>query len=212
MENIQQASEILGREIQTQSEAEAKAILSEAEKDAKAVIEKARTEAQAIQTEIMKKAEIQAEMLRRKIVSGLHLEIKKQELLQREEAIEAVFAAAAAKLETFRAAPAYDPLLSAMLVEGTLAVDSDSCRVLPGDVERKRLTPKLLDEAGKKIKTVKGKTVSWVIDPETLPEAGLVVTSGDGRTRFDNRLSARLKRMREPMRLAAIRELMKPVA
>ena len=210
MENIQQASEILGREIQTQSEAEAKTILSEAEKDAKALIEKARAEARAIQAEIMKKAEIQAETLRRKIVSGLHLEIKKQELLQREEAIDAVFAATALKLEMFRATPSYDPLLTTLLVEGTLAVNSDTCRVVPGDIERKRLTSKLLDEAGKQIKAIKGKPVSWVIDPETLPEAGLVVTSGDNRTRFDNRLSARLKRMREPMRLAAIRELTKP--
>jgi vacuolar-type H+-ATPase subunit E/Vma4 len=207
MENIQQASDILANEIQNQSEAEAKAILSEAERDAKVLTDKARADVAAAHAEIMKKAEIQAEALRRKIVSGLHLEIKKQELIQREEAIEAVFASVASKLEAFRATQAYDQVLSNMLVEGTLAVDSETCKVVPGDVERKRLTAKLLDQAGQRVKKIKGKTVAWVIDPETLPEAGLIVSSGDGRTKFDNRISARMKRMREPMRLAAIHEL-----
>jgi vacuolar-type H+-ATPase subunit E/Vma4 len=207
MENNQQASELLAKEILTQSKAETQAILSEAERDAKVLIDKAKADAETAYAEIMKKAEIQAEILRRKIVSGLHLEIKKQNLLQREEAIEAIFTAVQAKLEAFRATPAYDGLLSTMLVEGTLAVDSETCKVVPGDVERKRLTSKLLDEAGKQVKQIKGKTVAWVIEKETLSEAGLVITSGDGRTRFDNRLSSRMKRMREPMRLAAIREL-----
>ena len=79
------SSDVLRREIREQSEAEAASLVEGAEKEAQRIVSGAETEAGKVRAEILKKAEVQAEGIRRRVLSGVHLEIKRQTLRAREE-------------------------------------------------------------------------------------------------------------------------------
>ncbi len=193
-----ESSEALLREIEEQSQKEAESILEQAEKDARAVLERADTEAKTIRSEILQKSRVQAEGIRKRILSGVHLEIKKQGLQNREQIVVGLLKKVEEKLHSLRETEAYGDILRFWIEEGIHALPDMNLRIIPGALEKKWITPEFLAQIVKE--SGLDKPVSLKVSPETFPEGGAIIESEDGRMRFDNRFPARMQRKREAMR------------
>lgn len=195
------SSEILCKEIREQSEQEAAGILEQTDKEVDRILAEAKAEAKRDDEAILKKAETRADAVRKRILSGVHLEVKRLELRAREELIERIFSRIEEKFEVYRGTKAYASVIEGFIVEGVTALDGDTFRVEGGDVERKLLTKTVMSELCKTIEKTTKRKVSIAAGEETLPDAGVVIASADGRMRFDNRFATRMDRMESRLRL-----------
>ncbi len=207
MEETSASSDVLRQEIREQSQLEADAILQQAEREAERILNAARAEAETIRRDMMRQADVKAESVRKRILSGVHLEVRRQRLDGREAVIRQVFDGVLGKLETLRQSKAYLPFLKRMVIEGVTALDADAVRILPGDVEKKSLTKKILSDIKADIQQQTGRTVSLSVADHALPNSGVVVVSADERMLFDNRFSVRIDRLRHAMRLYIVRNV-----
>jgi vacuolar-type H+-ATPase subunit E/Vma4 len=208
MENAQPPVDALRREIAEGSERDARAVLDEAGRDAAAKLQAARAEAEAAAAETLRRAHAQGEAVRKRILSGVHLEVQKRRLQVVEETLARMFALAAEKLEAFRHDKAYADFLDRLVLEGVTALDAAEIRVVPGAAERALLSKERL-AALERAAAQSGRTVRLSLAEETLAEGGVLLASSDGRTRFDNRFSARIRRYGSVMRMKAMRILEK---
>ena len=204
----QASSDILQKEIQAQSEKEAGAILEQAQREAQQILNNARKEADGIKADMIKKAETQAESIRRKILSGVRLDVKKQNLRTREELLSKIFEQVKEKIEAFRQTEAYKDYLKELVIEGATAIDAERMRVLSGTTEKKLLSEATVKQIIGEIQKRTGRKTKLSIADQALPEGGVVMVSDDERMLFDNRFSARMQRMQSQMRLEAMKRVM----
>lgn len=202
------SSDILQKEIQVQSEKEAEAILEQAEREAQQILNNAQKEADSIKADMIRKAEAQAESIRKKILSGVRLDVKKENLRTREELLLKIFEQVKEKIEAFRQTKAYREYLKELVVEGVTAIDAERIRVLSGDVEKKLLSEATVKQVIGEIQKRTGRKTSLSVADQSLPEGGVVLISEDERMLFDNRFSARMQRIQSQMRLEAMKRVM----
>jgi vacuolar-type H+-ATPase subunit E/Vma4 len=198
------SSEVLCREIQTQSESEATSILEEAQKDVEKIRQQAAQDAEKERGKILADAQNHAEASRKKMLSSVHLEVKKQTLKNREAILSRIFEEVRKKLEDFRGQADYAEFLKACAIEGALAVESEAIQVVCGKTEKKILSAAVL-AAIQKTLAKEGRACRLALADGADEEGGVLVQSSDGRMRFDNRFSARIKRMEHRLRLEAMK-------
>lgn len=208
METNQATADALCREILDRSGADSRAALEAARTEAGRIVEAARAEADQFRTETLKKSQAQAETLKKRILSGVHLEVQKRRLQVTEETLTRIFGMVKERMEAFRRDKAYGAFLDRMVLEGVQALESDEVKAVAGDVERGLLTKERLSALEKEAAKA-GRTVRITLAPEPLAEGGVVLLSSDGRTRFDNGLSARVRRYENAMRMKAMKLLEK---
>lgn len=208
MSEVQSSPDVLGQEIRNQSENEVESILSQARAEAKQIVNKAQVEANGIRDDIVKKAETRADQVKRKILSGVHLEVKRQKLNTREKILDQIFKRVASQLEAFCQTDAYAPLLQKLVAEGILAINVESVRVLPGKIEKSLLTEKMLSQIKKDVQSSTGWSPEIVVAERPLPDTGVVIVSSDERMLFDNRFKTRIQRNQNEMRLEAVKRIL----
>ena len=207
VEEHTESSEVLKKEIQVQSKAEAEAILKQAEKEAKQILDDAKKEAEKIKNDLLQKARVQANGIRQRILSGVHLEINKQALQDREKLISKLFKAVEERINQFRQSDSYLLFLKKLVLEGIVALGSEKLIIIPGEIEKKLLTKKVLSQIEKEAHERHGIKVVLSLSDQMLSEEGVVLETSDGKTRFDNRFSARVKRIENDMRLMVVRKV-----
>ncbi len=208
MEDHYKSSEILRREILNQSEKEIRMILDEAEKEAQEILNNAQNEEEKVSADHLHKVKTQADGIRKKILSGVHLEIKRQALRSQEKWITNLFQSVEEKLNQLRSDKTYIPYLKHFIIEGILALDSNEISILSGEIEKKYLNEKLLTQVEKEIEENYNKKVKLAVLKQSLPEGGVVLITSDAKMQFDNRFSTRIKRYRNAMRLEAVKEML----
>ncbi len=196
MEQTTQTVESIRREIIETAQAEIQQILQSAEQEAKRILEEAKAEAEKIQAEAQKKSMAQAETLRKRILSGLHLEVQRIHLQMIEETVSKIFEKILERLEAFRKTPAYEAFLDRMILEGVMALDASEIHLIPGKIEKTLLTSDRLRILEKKAESL-GKKVRLQLLPDTLSEGGIILRSSDERQLFDNRFTSRMRRFRD---------------
>jgi len=207
METSQSSSEILRKEILEQSQKEASEIFEQAEKEKNRILHTAREEADQIHARAMKKAQKEADVIRRRILSGVHLEIKQESLRQREKLIARILESVNTKLEDFRKSKDYIPFMEGLILEGIVALDVQIVEIQAGSVEKEILKPQVLASLQEKYKNEYGRNVTLTLRNEILPEAGVILEDDQKRIKFDNRFSARIHRMRNELRLIILKQL-----
>ena len=158
---------------------------------------------------MLRKAEMQAEGIRRRLLSGLNLEIRKQNLQEREDMIAGLFQRLVEKYKAFRRTEDYANVLKHWIREGIEALQEPDLHLVTGDVERKWLTREFLQQIEKETASESGRSVSLNLSGENISEEGVIIESGDGRLRFDNRITSRIQRNRKTMRLFVYEQLFK---
>jgi vacuolar-type H+-ATPase subunit E/Vma4 len=208
MEEQKASFKKLRHEIVSRAEEEADRILKQAEKDTQAILDKARAQAEAFREEQLRQAGLQAEATEKRVLSGVHLERKRRNLQMREQVVGRVLERVRERFEEFRKSPKYGKVLESWILEGIQALDGKEFRIVPGDVERRMLKPALLRDLEKRAAGDSGKKLTLGISEETHSETGVVVAASDGSMRFDNRLSARLDRMMNTIRLIVMKHVL----
>ena len=202
-------SQVLRQEILEQSQSEADEILNQAKREVARMEKDAGLEAEKIKSEILRKANTQADALKRRLLSGVHLDVKRRLLQARESLLSVVFVQLKERLEAFRRSGEYPSFLERLILEGVHALDSDEVWIQGGDIEQKILTSSVLKDVQKKAAQNDQRTVQLKLHETVSDQSGVVLVSKDGRTRFDNRLSARIERMKEDLRLDAMKLIFK---
>lgn len=198
--------EILIRDIQNGSQAEVEAILSDAEKEIGQILQRAQMEASKVRSDITRKAENQANAVRKRILSGAHLEIKKMAFRNQEEIYSAIMKKVTNHLEKYRQTGDYLDFLRKMVVEGIAGLGTYEIQIQAEDREKELLSSTVLKSLEDMLTRQFGKQISLKLSDKTLSESGIVLVTGDGRMRFDNRLSTRLQNIFDSMQWTIMKE------
>jgi len=198
--------EMMIRDIRQESQEEVDAVLSQSAKEVEDVRNKAKTEAEKIRSEIVRKAEKQAESDSRRILSGVHLEVKRLTLKNQNALLTEIIRQATDRLEEFRHGSAYVTFLKELVLEGIAGLGNDIVHILTGDLEKRLLTGEFLESITDESEKTNGKKVRLIVLPERLTDSGVILISDDGRVRFDNRLSVRLQRVFDELQWAIMKE------
>lgn len=208
MEIQKSSSEIMRKEILQQSRTEAEGILEQARKEEARLVEKGRQEAEAVRAKAMKAAEEQAEGIRRRVLSGVHLEVKKQQLINREKILSRVLDILRDKMQQFRQRSEYRDFLSACVTESVMAIEDEQIGLQVNKQEREILEKGLLQEIQQRIQQKTGRPVQLRLLEAALEDGGVIAFSKDERTRYDNSFSAQLKRKEDEIRLMVVKEVL----
>ncbi|MFA4838160.1 MAG: V-type ATP synthase subunit E family protein [Candidatus Neomarinimicrobiota bacterium] len=195
MTDEQSSLTMMIHDIRQESQEEVDAILAQSAKETGDVRNKAKTEADRIRSEMIRKAEQQASAVRKRILSGVHLEVKKLTLKNQNVLLMEIVRQASDWLEEFRRGEVYAIFLKNLILEGIIGLGTDVVRILAGDRERQLLTDNFLESIADESLKMNGKKVRLIVSSEQIADSGAILTSEDGRMRFDNRLSVRLERV-----------------
>ncbi len=166
--------------------------LEEGKKQALATLAASKREAKAAVTKILDGSVKQAESLRRQVVGGAELEARNAQLRVLENAVVDVFEKATKELAAIPDAR-YEKALAVLLKEGS-EVLGQKAKVYCRQSDRRAVSSAI----GK----VEGGQSRMALASEPIETSGgVVMTSEDGSTRFDNTFEARLERMRPTLRM-----------
>ncbi|MCP4452698.1 MAG: hypothetical protein GY809_14645 [Planctomycetes bacterium] len=197
MESMEKGKEALISSIETDAQAELEKIVQAARDRAAEKMAYTVKKAGAIVQEARDKAAVQADEIKRRITSSVDLEIKRRSLHVQnvivqdvqDRVIEAM--AAKAKAKTAK----YAKTLEGWIVEAAAGLGATFALVNASARERKLLTKAVLARAAAQVKTQTGSAVTLSLsEAEPLALQGVVLTSDDGRTAFNNQVKTRLSR------------------
>ena len=200
---------LLIKTITDDAKKQAEQIIADAVKDAELIIKKAKKQAEQIKAQAEKKADSEAELIKRRILSGVHLEIKQDLLREREKLINRVIDSVLEKLDKLRTSKTYADILESLIVEGAAALGTERILICSGEAEKKILTDTKLRQLEKRIFSDQKVKVKLELSGETEKEGGVLLTSPDRTRSFDNRFSARVKRILPDLRLEIVKKLEK---
>ena len=137
----------------------------------------------------MSRAEAEAEKQRQRLSAEAQAEVQRERLVAREQMIARVIEEVRERLRAGADSDQGSELLRRFAVEGAAAVSGDVVKLVVRPADRKRADSRFLKDVGAKA----GKRVE-LSDETHAGLGGVVVTSADGRERFDNTLDNRLER------------------
>ena len=206
MTDEQSSLAMMIRDIRQESQKEVDAILAQSAKETEDVRNKAKIEADRIRSEIIRKAEQQSSAIRKRILSGVHLEVKKLALKNQNVLLSEILQQVADRLEEFRHGEEYANFFKKLILDGILGLGSDIVQILAGDLERKLLTVDFLESIVDESLRTNEKKVRLIVTSDSLADSGVILTTEDGRVRFDNRLSVRLQRVFDELQWTVVKE------
>ncbi len=207
MESQYASSDVLRKEILEQSQSEAEGIAEQAEKERSRLLTQAKKDAEAEKQNILKEAREQADAIRKKVLSTVHLDVKKQNLKLREKTVSRIVSEVRSRLDEFRKSPEYKDVLKVWSIEAVSAIQGEEIRLQAAEPE-KAILKSLLGEITDRISKNNNRRVSLKIDETPLKEGGVIAMSSDGRMRFDNSFTALLRRKEDEMRLTIMKEVL----
>jgi len=193
--------------IKKDAEVQAESIIKKAENEAEIIRGTAAQKAEARIDSAKKQADTEAGRIKKRILSGVHLEIKQKSLRDRETIIDEVLKALLKRLDSIRSREAYREVLEDFIMEGIISLDSPQLVLKTGVPEKKLLTSSVLGEIQKRAAENYGKQVSMSITQEPGIQGGVYIETKKGDRSFDNRFSARVERMLPELRLKIVKML-----
>ena len=195
MESMEKGKEALISSIETDAQAELEKIVQEARDRAEEKKAYTVKKAESILQEARDKAKIQADSIKRKITSSVDLEIKRRSLHVQnvivQDVQDRVIEAMATKIKTAK----YAKTLETWIVEAAAGLGATSAQVNASTPELKLLTKAVLDRAVVQVKKQTGEAVTLSLSKaEPMSLQGVILTSEDGRTAFNNQVKTRLSR------------------
>lgn len=179
------------------AEKEAGRIVAEAEQRAKERMESAGKRAARITEEAQARAAAGSERVKKSILSGVDVEVKRREMAVRERVMMQILDRVRKKLSGLTESPEYSTLLSAWIVEAAVGLGADSILVNGSKAERELMDERLLGGSMKEAQKLTGRHVQIGLDAgSALGSQGVVARSADGRTEFNNGIESRLQRKR----------------
>jgi vacuolar-type H+-ATPase subunit E/Vma4 len=184
---------VSGMEQEAQQEADK--VIARAQKESERKILYAERQVESILNEATERAETQAEKIRQQALSGVTVEAKRRSMNIQEDMYREILHRAVSRLEILTDTDGYREVLIGYIVEAAVGLDVPAARVNATEHERKMISKALLGEAERKVKKITSKNVRLTLSGEPpLKKQGVVLTSEDNRTAYDNRIETRLMR------------------
>jgi len=191
--------------IKEDGEKEIGSILDKAEKTALEIIKKAEDEKDRVVKEILAKAEEKGLVERKRQLSGVQIEIKREKLKIREEVITNVMKKVRVSLENARTQSGYSGILRELIIEGIGALDGKSFFVFVDrrdfNLTEKEVIPAVRAEFNGRIENIEIKE----LEKESI--GGVKIGVPGGNVVYDNRFEARLYRLRDDIRNLIFEEI-----
>jgi vacuolar-type H+-ATPase subunit E/Vma4 len=195
MEPVEKGKDALLSGIETDVRAEEREIIAEADKRAAEKRKYTQQKVESILNDAKKDANEQAQEIKSKILSGVQLEIKRRHLHVQAEVMDEIYDLVEKKLFPKITDKDYRAVLIDLIAEAAIGLDAESARVNATGNELKLIDDRLLSEAKRTIQTHAGKEIDLNLsDSEPVKGQGVVLTSEDGRTAFNNQIKTRMLR------------------
>jgi len=193
------ATEALREAVLTDARARAYEITQAALKSAQEIAEKVEGVIAAGRAETLARAETETKRRRQQVIAEADAQVRQEQLAVRETLIGEVVDAARTKLAELWAAPKTGrALMLALAVEGAQAISGEAVRLVVRGADRAWVDKAFLDALGR----ASGKRAELAPEPIDAAIGGVLVTSIDGRERYDNTLENRLARQLAEIRAA----------
>jgi V/A-type H+-transporting ATPase subunit E len=186
--------EMLSSAILSEAQTEADQILAEAREKVKAIKESAESQIAAERTEILNRAQKDAERIRRQAVATAQIKARTVQLEHREKLLDSVFEAARQQLPTVQQWSEYGEISQRLLCEALIHLGAEKAIIKADETTRRLLTAKKLEEISKEVKTELG------FGDNLKKQTGVIVEAEGGRLRYDNTLETRLGRLQNETR------------
>jgi len=201
LEKIGEGKEKLIRGIEKDANEEVKRIIADAKRVANERISASTKQAKSIIANAQKKAVEQSELLKKKILSGINMEVKRKSMKIRDKVLNDLIDQAKIRLNKMIYKPEYLNILIDWIVEAGIGLGKEKAFVNASKEEIQMLDENLLHQAEDKIMKATGKIIELKKSEEhPLKSQGVVVISDDGKVAFNNMVSTRILRRQTEIR------------
>ena len=181
--------------------AEAAEIVRGAEQTAAERAKAAASQAAAIRDDAKKRAEETARGITRQGEQAAAVECRRLALKVREEVSRRILTGAAEKLAEMVGRPEYREVLKGWIVEAALGLGSSEAEVQASAREMPQIDEGLLAEAAREVAAITGAPVRLRRSgAQPVAGQGVVVTSANGRTAYNNQVATRMERYQSEIR------------
>ena len=202
MESVEKGKAALIASIESDAQAEEERIISQAEEQAAEKRQYAEKKVQSILDEARQKAEKQAEIIKRKILSDVETEIKRSSLREQGTIMLDVVDRLEKKMYSTIEDPGYRDILINWITEAAIGLDVRSAEINASEKERSLIDEQLLSEVKEQIRNNSGKTIELVLSGALpLESQGVVLTAANGRVAFNNQVKTILSRNQRKIRM-----------
>ncbi len=200
-ENIKSGTMRIVEGIEDDGTREALSIIAEAEKTAAERVSFAEKKAAAIIEEAERKASEQAALTRSSILSSLQIEEKREKIRFQDAVIREIISRVCRKISSCIDAPSYRSVLVDWIIEAAIGLGALKATVNASARERGLIDKSMLEDIRSRLTLLHEEPVDIsVSEEEPLKEQGIILTSADGRTAFNNQVVTRLRRIEEQIR------------
>jgi V/A-type H+-transporting ATPase subunit E len=196
--------EALREAVMSDVERDRQRILKNAQSQAQSTLAQARREAEVARAGVIEGAEAEVERVRQQVIGAARLEAQALKARMREELLDRVFRQALERISDPDHIEGYADVLSGLIEDAVEHLKGHERLIIIADPKSTRY---LNDEFLARLSDLTGRELSASGDAEA-PGVGVVLTSPDGRIRYDNTLQTRLGRMRDALRPVVYRTLM----
>ena len=182
------AEAILAR-IKEESAQESARVLGIARADEEKILVQAAADAARTKAESLEALAQELEKARERVFSSVALEKKRLLLEEKDRLIKQVLQVVQDQALQFRGTAGYADFLRAAVAEGARVVGGDSLVVTYAPADATLFAP------GEFVRSLASLKVAFSYAQGDFDEPGVILTSADGRIRFDNRFSSRLARL-----------------
>jgi len=201
MESVEKEKAALISGIETDARAEEEKIIKEAENQAAEKRKYSEKKVESLLNDARKKAEEQAETVKRKMISGVKIEVKRCSMHVRDTVMQDIMDRVEKKLNSMIDDTNYKSVLVNWITEAAIGLDAEAAQVNASEKERLLINDQLLLEVKEKIHKRTGRQVALTLsDAQSLKSQGVVLTAADGRTAFNNQVKTRILRNQREIR------------
>jgi len=200
MEAYDNESRALISGIESDARKEADKILGEAKKRASELRMYTEKQIESILREAEEKARTQSEAIKKKVLSGVEIEVKRKSLYLKEKIFSEVLSRVKEEFKSLIQTPSYRTVLLNWIVEAAVGLGVDEAIVSTSKNEQHLIDEELLRRAEKQVSDILGKNVKLRLSRNSGTQQGIVLTASDGRTAFNNQVATRLLRYQQKIR------------
>jgi vacuolar-type H+-ATPase subunit E/Vma4 len=208
MQETNNGSEALISGIEKDAKQEAERIIKDAEKRAAELGMYTTKQVDSILKEASEKARVQSEAIKKKVLSGVDIEVNRKSLYMKDKILGDVLGRVREEFRKLIKKPDYKEVLLSWIVEAAVGLGAEEAKVSVSKDEMGLVDAQLLIKAEKQAKKLSGINIKLVISDDLSGTGqGIVLTASDGRTAFNNQVTTRLLRKQREIRDLIYREL-----
>jgi len=201
-----QDAEIICAKIREEAEYQYREILQKARNEAEEIIQQARRQAESQREELFNALKKELAKAEEKIISMFNLEKKRIILEGKRAFVEDVMDAVKKEAEAFRNSVEYPDFLKKVIMEGLSVIDDENIDVIYSQIDSRFINDAFINEVTLLARDRFHPGVNIKFQKGDFKDIGIIMQSQDGRRIYDNRFSARLKRVYEDVYAQLLKE------